>query len=56
MNGNHRCVWCGLILFDRIHWETVPCDDYTENGREATLPFCNEGCAKAYIDELEVRA
>lgn len=53
MDGNHRCVWCGLILLNRVHWETIPCDDYAENGREVTLPFCNEGCAKAYIDAMD---
>jgi len=47
-----RCVFCGLTIVGRTHWENIQCDDYDETGRCVTLPFCNEGCANAYIEEM----
>ncbi len=50
---SERCTYCGEAITGRIHYETLKCDDYEENGRVAgPMPFCSNECAQAYIDEL----
>ena len=44
---DYWCMYCGLGIQGQPHWETL-----RDDGEEVSMPFCNEGCATAYIEEM----
>lgn len=50
---SERCTYCGHVITGSVHYETIKCDDYEENGRVVgPMPFCSQGCVDAYIEEM----